>query len=62
MNEKVDNLDFELTPLEEHVDFEDQGKYTKLSTSEAQRLQMGALIQNIPGLIATGTLAQAYVV
>ena len=38
MNEKVDNLDFELTPLEEHVDFEDQGKYTKLSTSEAQRL------------------------
>lgn len=57
MNEKVDNLDFELTPLEEHVDFEDQGKYTKLSTSEAQRLQMGALIQNIPGLIATGTLA-----
>lgn len=52
---------FELLPSDTVYDFEDKSRFTKLSLSEAQKIHLSAAYQHFPSIVATGTLAQAYV-
>lgn len=52
---------FELVPSDTVYDFEDKIRFTKLSLSDAQQMHLSAAYQQIPSMIAAGTMAQAYV-
>ncbi len=56
------NADFDITPFEAPIDFENTSKYTKLNLSNAQKRQISAMLQQVPMAAASGTMAQAYTV
>lgn len=53
---------FEITPCEGILDFEDKNRFTKLELGSAQKMHISALSQQIPSVLATGAMAQAYTV
>lgn len=59
-NNIQDNADFSLVPCEVEIDFDDTKKYLPVETTPCQRKQMVSFLQQIPSVIATGTLAGAY--
>lgn len=66
MNEQETSLqeiksygDFEIKPIEKKIDF--SKGYTQLKMSRDQKKHMSVLVQNIPSLVAAGTLAETYV-
>lgn len=54
--------DFEITPCENALDFEDSNRFKKLELGTAQKIHLSAFAQNILPAIATGTVANAYIV
>lgn len=52
---------FQLVPSDTVYDFEDKSRFTKLNLSEAQKIHLSAAYQHFPSMVATGTLAQAYI-
>ena len=64
MKESYDSLsnfaDFKITPQETQLALEDDSRYQKLDISSAQKMQVNALIQQIPQLFASETLKNVY--
>lgn len=54
--------DFEVVPCDSAINFEDSNRYKKLKLSSAQKMHISAFAQNTLPAIATGTIANAYVV
>ena len=52
--------DFEITPQETKIAFEDNTNYKKLDISLGQKMQMSMMVQHIPQLLAADTMAKAY--
>lgn len=53
---------FILTPCEGIFDFDDKSRFTKLHLSPEHSIQISALMQQTPNLLASGALANAYTV
>lgn len=53
---------FDVTPYEANLDFENTHHFRKLELSSAHKMQISALFQQIPTIMATNTMAQAYIV
>lgn len=56
------SADFQIEPYDGMIDLEDTSRFTKLSMSSAQKMQISALLQQTPQALAAGTLAKAYTV
>ena len=56
----LSNYNCEITPCDEQIDLSDQEKYKKLELSSSQKMQISALTNSIPNIIATKELASAY--
>lgn len=54
--------DFEVVPCDSAINFEDSNRHKKLKLSSAQKMHISAFAQNTLPAIATGTIANAYVV
>lgn len=54
--------DFSLDPCAASVDLTDSRKFARLPVSDEQRLQLGALTQQLPLAMAAGALSNAYIV
>lgn len=61
----MDNIavsgNFEITPCEQIADIESKTGFKKLTLTSAQKIQMGGLIQQLPSVMATGALSNAYI-
>ena len=57
-----DTGDFEIMPCDGLFDFEDKERFMKLNLSQAQKMHIGGLLQQIPLAVSAGTMAQAYTV
>ena len=53
---------FSIAPCSQSLDLEDETRFKRLTLSPEQSSHMSALLQQVPGLAAAGTLANAYVV
>ena len=53
---------FEIMPIEEIANIENQPNFKKLELSPSQRIQMSGLAQQMPAVLATDVLSKAYVV
>lgn len=53
---------FQITPCDGVINLEDTSRFTKLSLNSGQKMQVTALLQQMPQALATGTLAHAYTV
>lgn len=53
---------FAILPCETTYDFEDKNRFIKLQLGTAQKVHLSALAQQIPNVLATGAMAQAYTV
>lgn len=56
------NARFEITPCEGEFNLEDKSRFVKLELGTAQKIHMSALLSQMPAMISTGVMAQAYVV
>lgn len=56
----VENDAFSITPCD--IDIENKKEFVKLHLDETQKIQLGALMQHIPSMIAAKTMSQAFVV
>ena len=54
--------DFSIKPFDHDPDLEDNNKFKRMKLNTAQKVQLSALVQQIPGAMAAGTLAKAYIV
>ena len=54
--------DFDILSYSDVSELDDTSKYTKLNLSPAQRSQVSAFMQNVPMAMASGAMANAYVV
>ena len=54
--------DFHIEPYDGMIDLEDTTRFTKLELSSGQKMQVSALLHQLPQTIATGALANAYTV
>ena len=54
--------DFHIEPYDGMIDLEDTTRFTKLALSSGQKMQVSALLHQLPQTIATGALANAYTV
>lgn len=52
----------DVAPCEMNYDFEDTTRFTKLKLDNGQKLRMNALLQQVPAVLAAGTLSKAYTV
>lgn len=52
---------FEIVPYGGPLDLDDTSRFKKLELGPAQKMQVGVLVQQIPAIMATDTMAQAYV-
>lgn len=55
------NNGFDIIACDENVNLNDSNHFKKLDLSSAQKAQISALVQHMPNIMATGTMAQAYV-
>lgn len=53
---------FDFTPCSTVPDFEDRTRFSKLEMSPAQKMHFSTFMQQVPTVLASGTLAQAYTV
>lgn len=53
---------FQIKPYDGMIDLEDTTRFTKLELSPGQKMQLSALLQQIPQAITAGKLAKAYTV
>ena len=53
---------FQIKPCEGVVDLEDTSRYTRLTLSAGQKMQMSAFLQQMPHALASGALSKAYTV
>lgn len=51
---------FEIASCAESLDFEDKTRFRKLELPPAQKMQISALVQQMPVAAAAGTIAKAY--
>lgn len=56
------NAEFQIIPCEGDLALDDPTRYAKLPLSTGQKMQMSALLQQMPQAMAAGTLAGAYTV
>lgn len=56
------NANFSVAPYENTVDFYDGTKFRKPDITSAQKMQISALMQNMPELLSAETMSNAYVV
>lgn len=61
-NELEALANFQIEPYNGMVDLEDTTRFTRLTISPWQKMQVSALLQQLPQTIAAGTLASAYTV
>jgi len=54
--------DFDITPYEGNINFDDSSKYTKLELSTAQKIHINALLQQLPSAVIAGKLPQMYTI
>lgn len=54
--------DFEVSPCTVPLDFADKSRFTQLELSPAQKMQVSALVQQIPSALAANAVAQAYTI
>ncbi len=52
---------FEIIPCESNVDFEDSNRFTKLALGSEQKAQISMFIHDIPAVIASSAMSQAYI-
>ena len=52
--------DFQIEPYDGMIDLEDKTRFTKLELSSGQKMQVSALLQQLPQTIAVGKLSNAY--
>ena len=53
---------FQIEPYDGMVDLKDTSRFTKLELNSCQKMQVSALLQQVPQALAAGTLANAYTV
>jgi len=53
--------DFDIIPYEDNVNLNNPDCFKNLDLSSAQKAQISVLVQHMPAIMATGTMAQAYV-
>lgn len=53
---------FEIEPCNTSIDLEHEAGVTKLDLSSSQKIHIGSLLQQVPSLMAAGTMANAYLV
>lgn len=58
----IRNIDFDMTPCDEINDIDRRPEYEKLKLTSSQKIQIGGLIQQMPGVAAAEALSKAYVV
>lgn len=51
---------FDIMPCDKVLDLEDHTRYTKMEITPSQKMQISALMQNVPTAMVSGTLANAY--
>ena len=54
--------DFTVSPCEDSLNFTDTSRFMKVECTAAQKMHLTALTQQMPSLLAAGTMAQAYTV
>ena len=54
--------DFTLSPCDTKIDFSDKSKFTQVECDTTQKMRLSAVAQQIPNLLAAGSMAQAYTV
>lgn len=54
------DCEVEFTPCYSLIDFENDSRYTKLNISAAQKMQVSALLQQLPSAMAADTMSHAY--
>lgn len=52
---------FDILPIDNITDIEKKSEYKKLELTTSQKIQMGGFVQQIPAVLATKTLAGAYI-
>jgi len=52
--------EFEIAPCDGYFDFEDKTRFKQVDMNSAQKMHISALIQQIPGVVASDTLSKAY--
>jgi hypothetical protein len=52
---------FDILPIDKITDIENKSEYKKLEITSSQKIQMGGFVQQIPAVLATKTLAEAYI-
>ena len=57
---ELSEFDSEIVPYDEQFNLSDQEKYKKLELSASQKMQISALAANIPNIIESSTLSNAY--
>ena len=60
-NALMTSMGFDLKPCAQTVDLADTTKFSKLSLTQGQRMQMNALLGEVPSLLASQALAQTYI-
>lgn len=53
---------FEITPCEAHIDLDDTNRFEKLKLTSEHKMQINALMQQIPSAVAAGEMVRAYTV
>lgn len=53
---------FSLNPCNTKIDFSDKSKFIQVECDTVQKMQLSAVAQQIPNLLAAGSMAQAYTV
>jgi len=53
--------DFELSPCDIAYDFDDKSRFCKMSMTSGQKMQMSALMQQLPVATGAGAMAQSYI-
>ena len=57
-----ESSDFIFAPCEKQMDFSDKTRFAKLECGPEQKMYLSGLVQQMPTLVASGSLAQAYTV
>lgn len=60
-NALMTSMGFDLKPCAQTIDLADATKFSKLALTQGQRMQMNALLGEVPSLLASQTLAQTYI-
>ena len=53
---------FEIEPFKNDIDFENSSRFTKLKLSSEQKIHFSALAQGVLPAVATGVMANSYIV